>query len=145
MIARAPNRAREEENMSDLYILVGQTPVPEPDVLTWARWLEEADRRVALTRVLDIAVVSTVFLGLDHNYFPWSGSKPLLFETMVFWEREGAEEQDRCSTWSQAERMHAHWVREAGSLRLVFAHYLRQAREACDRAWEELKEAIRRA
>jgi hypothetical protein len=126
------------------YILIGQTPVAEPDTLTWARWFEENDRHVAVTRVLDIAVVSTVFLGLDHNFCSWRGGPPLLFETMVFWEGHG-EEQDRCSTWLQAERMHERMVREVSSPRLIFAHYLRQAQETWGRAWSELKEAIERA
>jgi hypothetical protein len=131
--------------MSDCYILVGQTPVPEPDPITWARWYEEADRHVDVTRVLDIAVVSTVFLGLDHNFsrmFRGEGT-PILFETMVFWQGEGGgEEQDRCYTWRQAEQMHAHWVREAASPRLYFAHVLRLARQTLGQAWSELKEAL---
>jgi hypothetical protein len=134
-----------DQAMSYRYILVGQTPVPEPDLLMWARWFEKNDRHVAVTRVLDIAVVSTVFLGLDHNFFPWCGGEPLLFETMVFWNGEGGEEQDRCSSWREAEQMHTHWVREAGSPRLYFAHLLRQARWCWDHAWSELKEAIGRA
>lgn len=135
------SRLREEFGINK-YILVGQTPVPEPDTLTWARWYEKNDRHVAMTRVLDIAVVSTVFLGFDHNYFPWRGNPPLLFETMVFWTGEGGEEQDRCCTWRQAEQMHAHWVHEASRPRFYFAHLLRQARETWDQAWSELKKAI---
>lgn len=130
--------------MHGQYILVGQTPVPEPDPIAWSEWFGESDRHVAVTRILDIAVVSTVFLGLDCNFSPWH-HEPLLFESMVFWEGEGGEEMDRCSTWRQAEEMHADMVREASSPRLILAHYLRQAREAWDQAWDELKEAIRRA
>lgn len=29
------------------YVLIGQTPVEEPDLLVWARWFETADRVVA--------------------------------------------------------------------------------------------------
>lgn len=79
--------------------------------------------------------VSTVFLGLDHNFFRWrEGGVPLLFETMVF-EREDDEptyvsnifeklrfssdsgidwsdiECSRCSTWEQAEEQHKATVR----------------------------------
>jgi hypothetical protein len=130
--------------MTGNYVLIGQTPVVEPDLLTWARWFEENDRRVALSRVLDIAVVSTVFLGIDHNYFRFAGyGKPLLFETMVFWEDEGGEEQDRCSTWAEAEAMHAAMVREAGAPRTYFAHLLRQARGALREARDSLREAIK--
>jgi len=126
------------------YILVGQTPVPEPDLMTWAKALE-SDRHVAITRVFDVAIVSTVFLGIDHNFCQLQGREPLLFETMVFWENEGGYEQDRCSTWRQAERMHARMVREVSRPQAFCAYLLRQARETVSQAWSELKEAIQRA
>jgi hypothetical protein len=47
-------------------------PVSEPDLLTWARWFETADRRVAVTEV-GVYSVSTVFLGLDHGFGPGGG------------------------------------------------------------------------
>jgi hypothetical protein len=62
------------------YILNGHEPVEEPDLLTWARWIETADRHVRDTFRDDVRV-STVFLGLDMNVF---GGPPDLFETMVF-------------------------------------------------------------
>lgn len=57
-------------------------PVAEPDVLKWGRWFEEiANRRVAEDQIGDVRV-STVFLGIDHNF---SGEGlPMLWETMVF-------------------------------------------------------------
>jgi hypothetical protein len=52
------------------------------DVLTWAQWFEDGDRRrIALDTFPDGRLISTVFLGLDHN---WGDGPPLLFETMVF-------------------------------------------------------------
>lgn len=46
-------------------------------------WKEAAkiDKRVALDTLPGGIVVSTVWLGIDHNYF---GGAPLIFETMVF-------------------------------------------------------------
>lgn len=65
-------------------------------------------RRVGLTRV-GKCEVSTVFLGLDHN---WCRSgPPILFETMIFGDQE-REEQRRCSTWEQAEKQHREVVDE---------------------------------
>ena len=55
-------------------------PVPEPDVKKWGLWMKANGRRVAKTDV-EGTLVSTVFLGTDHNTF---GGEPLLFETMVF-------------------------------------------------------------
>lgn len=55
-------------------------PVPEPDLMAWGRWLggSAAARRVAQT-VVGAATVSTVFLGLDHNFM--RSGPPLLYET----------------------------------------------------------------
>lgn len=67
--------------MGDLYRLGSNgTPLPEPDTLTWARAME-GDRRVAET-IVDGYRVSTVFLGIDHNF--GRGKLPVLWETMVF-------------------------------------------------------------
>lgn len=83
------------------YILVGQTPVPEPDLDKWAQWFEAADRIVKQTEIPG-GMVSTVFLGLDHQ---WRKGPPLLFETMHFADGDSVDCR-RCSTWFEAERQH---------------------------------------
>jgi hypothetical protein len=89
------------------YILDGREPVPCDDLMTWARWLHEADRRVAREE-LSGWTVSTVFLGLDHG---WGDGPPLLFESMLFApETHSDTECERCSTWAEAEAQHAAMV-----------------------------------
>lgn len=88
------------------YILIGQSAVLEPDLLTWANWFESADRIVAQTEVPG-GIVSTVFLGLDHQF---GTGPPLLFETLTFLDGE-ADDQWRCSTWLEAEAQHEKAVR----------------------------------
>ncbi len=89
--------------MTDKYILKEKIPVPCPDLTEWAKWFETGDRIVKQDRLLDGVLVSTVFLGLDHN---WSGTgEPILFETMIFGGKHH-DYQTRCSTWEQAEKMH---------------------------------------
>jgi hypothetical protein len=85
----------------DRYILDGHTAIAEPDLLKWAAWIKTAKRTVRKDIVGD-SEVSTVFLGVDHSF---GGRTPILFETMVF-GGQLAGEQDRCSTWDEAERMH---------------------------------------
>jgi hypothetical protein len=88
------------------YILVDHQPVACPDLMTWARWMETADRHVRLTEQ-DEVTVSTVFLGLDHG---WNDNKPpVLFETMVFINESGGD-MERYATWDEAEAGHARWV-----------------------------------
>lgn len=67
---------------SGRYILDGKVPVWEPDLHKWAQWFGTHNRKVASTLIGKFEV-STVFLGLDHNFFS-GNTKPLLFETMVF-------------------------------------------------------------
>ena len=85
----------------DKYILKGKKPVPEHDLLKWTRWFETAERHVANDR-LGEAQISTVFLGIDHNF---GGGRPILFETMIFGgEHDGY--QERYHTWKEAEKGH---------------------------------------
>lgn len=88
------------------YILIGQSPVVEPDLLKWAEWFEHADRIVQQTDVGPY-VVSTVFLGIDHQF---GKGPPMLFETMVFIDGAAEDFQRRCSTWLEAEAQHAEVV-----------------------------------
>lgn len=98
--------------MSRQYILnqLGE-PVPEPDLSKWGKWMgqnfEDSLRRVKRETIGDCDV-STVFLGLDHNY---GVGPPILWETMVFGGKMD-QEQARCSgSREQAEAMHAKMVR----------------------------------
>src|SRR4029077_16902913 len=69
------------------YILFGHEVIDVP-LLKWTEWMEESfrtkpDRRIVKQQTLPNGkFVSTVFLGINHN-FSFKGP-PLLFETMVF-------------------------------------------------------------
>jgi hypothetical protein len=71
--------------------------------------------RVAWSDLGEKGVVSTVFLGLDHNYA--DDGEPHVFETMYFPEVFGDSpdncngswedgHQERCSTWVEAQQQH---------------------------------------
>lgn len=94
----------------------GQIPVPCEDLLTWARWIED-NPRVVRQEVIGRFFVSTVFLGLDHDW-TFKGP-PLVFETMVMQKDGGGSVYDapflRTSTWELALEDHAEavvWARE---------------------------------
>jgi len=84
-----------------MYILVGKTAITTGDALLWAMFMEHENRQVDRTEINGVSV-STVFLGLNHNYW---GGVPILFETMVF---GGAYDQyqRRYATWEEAEQGH---------------------------------------
>jgi hypothetical protein len=85
------------------YILLDRTPIAV-DVMTWAKWFENIEnRRIARTEINDRCYVSTVFLGLDHNF---SGrGDPVLFESMVFGGPLD-QEQRRYRSYAEAEEGH---------------------------------------
>ena len=86
------------------YILVDRVAVPVADFMEWAQRFETQDeeRIVAQVEIGDV-FVSTVFLGLDHNF---GTGPPWLFETMVF-GGDFDQYQYRYSTWAEAEAGHA--------------------------------------
>jgi hypothetical protein len=82
------------------------------DMLTWAQWFEDGDRRrIALDTFPDGRLVSTVFLGLDHS---WGDGPPLLFETMVFLNGDSVDCQ-RYATRAEALAGHARAIAAAES------------------------------
>jgi hypothetical protein len=83
------------------YILKGKTPVPEPDFMKWAMTYG-LNNAVELTEIGNVSV-STVFLGIDHNYC--AEGPPILFETMVF-NGKYDQYQIRYTTWNKAKKGH---------------------------------------
>ena len=69
--------------MKKLYILDKHNkPKLCEDTLKWAAWFETHDRTVLVDDITSKIYVSTVFLGIDHNF---SGDgPPILWESMIF-------------------------------------------------------------
>lgn len=90
------------------YFILDENHVPMAvDMITWGRWFDNCDRRVAHTELREGVYVSTVFLGLDHNF---SGrGAPLLFESMTFTDY-GGDIMERYATWAEAQLGHNHMV-----------------------------------
>lgn len=90
--------------MMDLghWILVDREPV-KCTLLEWGKWLETDERIVEGTDLEGDVRVSTVFLGIDHNFH--GTGRPLLFETMIF-GGEHDQYQIRCATYDEAKKMH---------------------------------------
>lgn len=68
--------------------------------------------------VLRLCRVSTVFMGIDHGGYPFVEldgvtERPIVFETMIFGGPLDQKYQTRCSTWAEAEEMHAMAIRAA--------------------------------
>jgi hypothetical protein len=110
------------------YILNGHDAVPCEDHLVWAQWIENNQKSLSVaytefpgcfTKPYTVdgprfgtrqtAYVSTVFLGLDHNWdniIHGGDGPPVLFETMVFWDGPLGGEGKRYATWEEADRGH---------------------------------------
>jgi hypothetical protein len=84
------------------YILEGKTVYPTEDIIHWAQNFELSNRIVAQSEISGIHI-STVFLGLNHNF---SGEgEPILFETMVFGGKYNGYTGRYC-TWDEAYEGH---------------------------------------
>ena len=91
------------------YILDANRNVVEVEsITTWGLWFNRADRVVARINLTPETTVSTVFLGMDHNYS--DRGEPILWESLVFGGPMDGE-MFRCSgTWQDAEAMHLRMV-----------------------------------
>ena len=69
--------------MNDKYILDEEGDAVPADLMTWATWFENnRDKRsIGKDEPVPGVTVSTVFLGLNHNF---GDGPPLLWETMIF-------------------------------------------------------------
>lgn len=102
--------------MSKYYLNDDHTYRPAT-LMEWSFQFEElskAGKRHVATDIIHGKHVSTVWLGLDHNYL---GGKPLVFETMVFSEHEPNTDiyMERYTTWEEAEDGHQkaiEWVKK---------------------------------
>lgn len=121
--------------MMNRYILVDKKAIPEDNFLKWALWLETSDRSDTIVKKSTITKgrsfwkiefeVSTVFLGLDHNFFK---GEPLIFETMIFSSYHDHPLNDfmeRYSTWNEAEIDHANIVKAVNKKWFHFPSFLK--------------------
>jgi len=109
-----------ERSFLDKYILVDHEPVLfEGHLIEWGLWMERDHNRVVKQEVVGQYRVSTIFLGMDHNWLRSKESKPILFETMVF-VVEGYESnleiRQRCCTWDEAVAQHEAMMKKFRSL-----------------------------
>jgi hypothetical protein len=91
--------------------------VRECDLCEWSEQFEQmslSKQRHIAEDLIDGKIVSTVWLGLNHNYF---GGVPLIFETMIFESEDSGSDIfcDRYSTWDEAVEGHKkamQWVKD---------------------------------
>lgn len=95
-------------NMPRYYRLDDEGNVHPVELMDWARSFESSNRWQLKTRVGHM-MVSTVFLGLDHN---WGRGPPVLFETMVFGQLDGDGDMFRYCTRQEAIEGHNKVVEE---------------------------------
>jgi hypothetical protein len=103
----------DNDNDDDImggYILVNGI-IKKVAFVELARWkIENPDAgRIDITHINDNIKVSTVFLGMDHNFWGCDVdniSTPILFETMVFGGKYDGR-QRRYSTYGDAKK--GHW------------------------------------
>lgn len=91
------------------------------DLMQWAAKMEDLDYKVVAQHWVRGWMVSTVWIGIDHNFSPF-GKVPIIFETMIFPPGDEAEHGiwsdeycDRYPTEEAAQAGHDRalsWLRE---------------------------------
>ena len=83
--------------------------IPTNDIREWGKFFEKFDnRKVAQETLFNGLDVSTIFLGIDHDFS--SGEIPILFESMVFDKNREELDCQRYTTWEQAVNGHKELV-----------------------------------
>lgn len=89
--------------MTSLYYdLDGKAIKGQDPIMIWADLIKSPRRLVGRNDLFPQIRVSTVWLGLDHNF---GGGKPLIFETMIFLNHRSME-MWRYGTRKEAEEGH---------------------------------------
>jgi len=82
------------------------------DEISDLNWKKDSPRiKSTIIRGGRTFVVSTVFLGIDHNFYDPTGADPILFETMIFDQTDASRSFsdlycDRYRTWLEAKLGH---------------------------------------
>jgi hypothetical protein len=95
----------------DKFILDENNNAIPADLMEWSDFFEnELEKRIVKQDEVKGKWISTVFLGIDHNFgfFDSENHNPLIFETMVFNSRKGGSEVycKRYATWKESEKGH---------------------------------------
>ena len=80
------------------YILNENKEIIEVDLMTWARFFEDIEKRRVAYHELDDVRISTIFLGIDHSFSLGPNTTPVLFETLCFVD----DEMERYCTYDEA-------------------------------------------
>lgn len=69
-----------------VYYILRDYKLVSVSMMEWARWFEDPSQRIIDSTYLDNIHISTVFLGIDHNFGfdDLVNHRPILFESMVF-------------------------------------------------------------
>lgn len=97
----------------ETYILEGTKFRKSRDIMEWGKYLEIAStdpfhrhvgRDFFYVDDVEYCNLSTVFLGIDHNF--GNSGVPILFESMIFGGKELDESMERYATWETAAKGH---------------------------------------
>lgn len=79
------------------------------ELFEWARWMQDNDLRVDYTELPGEIIVSTLFLGMDHNWTHSINDELEVFETMAY-SKNKIRVIVRTATWDEAVATHKKMV-----------------------------------
>lgn len=97
----------EARLLDKIYYILVNGKIKHANMFEWAKWFENGSNRRIDKTEFEEGNVSTVFLGIDHNFCfdKFLEHKPILFETMVFGGKFD-QLQWRYSTLGEAKQGH---------------------------------------
>jgi len=97
----------ESRSVDKFYYIMVNGKIKHANMFEWSKWFFNIENRRIDYTELETGHVSTVFLGIDHDFSidKLLQKKPILFETMVFGS-ELNEFQWRYSTLGEAKQGH---------------------------------------
>jgi hypothetical protein len=86
------------------YTLDSKKNMVPSTIIDWSNFLQKKERIVKQDKLMNGYFISTVFLGIDHNFI--GKGNPLLFETIVFDTNSNTAFMHRYSTYKNALKGH---------------------------------------
>lgn len=111
------DRFNKLNSIRDKYILDKEKNIIPANLGEWSNFLKNTrEERMVAKNEVNGRFISTVFIGIDHNFYQNENNEIHIFETMVFESKENYSGIycSRCGTWERALEEHQkaiEWVK----------------------------------
>ena len=105
----------------------------------WENLIIDPNYKIIKQNVVDGFLVSTVWLGIDHAFFPGT-LKPIIFETMIFGDKNEELDVKRASTIEEALEDHKSMLKR---IKNRSKRIIKATKEAVNKEMKKIKSKVR--